>query len=59
MTFPIGSTNASFDIVINDDGVLETNETFFVSINSITNKHIVGTHGRATITIVDTTSENY
>ena len=59
MTFPIGSTNASFDIVISDDGVLETNETFFASIKSITNKHIVGTHRLATITIVDTTSENY
>ena len=57
MTFPIGLTAVSFDIVINDDEILENNETFIVSINSITNEHMVDTPGLTTITIVDTSSE--
>ena len=57
MTFPIGLTATSFDIVINDDEILENNETFIVCINSITNEHMVDTPGLTTITIVDTSSE--
>ena len=57
MTFPIGLTAVSFDIVINDDEILENNETFIVSINSITNEHMVDTPGLTTITIVDTSSK--
>ena len=52
VTFPIGSTNVSFDIIINDDDLFE--ETFDISIASITNGHTVGTPGVATVIIVDT-----
>ena len=55
--FPIGSTTASFNITINDDGVLEDDEVFNVSIISITNGHIVGTPAVATVTIIDTSSK--
>ena len=57
ISFPIGSTNASFDITIIDDGVLEDDEMFNISITSITNGHIVGTPAVATVTIIDTTSK--
>ena len=57
VTFPIGSTIASFDITIIDDGVLEDDEIFSVSIDSITNDHNVGTPAVATVTIIDTTSK--
>ena len=57
VTFPIGSTNASFDIAIIDDGVLEDDEMFNISITSITNGHIVGTPAVATVTIIDTTGK--
>ena len=58
VTFPVGSTNVSFDIVINnDDNLLEDDETFNISIISITNGLIVGTPGVATVTIIDTTGQ--
>ena len=57
VTFPIGSTIASFDIMIIDDGVLEDDEIFNISITSITNDHIVGTPAVATVTIIDNTSK--
>ena len=57
VSFPIGSTNASFDITISSDTILEDDEVFNVSINSVTNGHTVGTPGVATVTIIDTTSE--
>ena len=57
VTFPVGSTNASYDIIINNDNVLEGNNKLNISIGSITNDHIVGTPGVATVTIIDTTSK--
>ena len=57
VTFPIGSTNASFNITIVDDNVLEDDEMFNISITSITNGHTVGTPAVATVTIIDTTSK--
>ena len=57
VTFPIGSTNVSFYIIINGDNVLEDDEMFNVSIYFITNDHIVGTPEVATVTIIDTTSK--
>ena len=57
VTFSIGSTIASFDITIIDDNVFEDDETFNISITSITNGHIVGTPAVATVTIIDTTSK--
>ena len=55
--FPIGSTNASFAIIINDDSLMERDEKFNISVVSFTSGHIVGTLGEATIFIRDTTSE--
>lgn len=57
VNFPIGSTNSSFDIMVYNDNVFEDNETFNVSINSITNGHVVGTPGVVAVTIIDTTSK--
>lgn len=57
VTFPIGSTNASLDIAINDDGILEGDETFSVYIVPFTNENIVGVPDTAIITIVDTTGK--
>ena len=52
ITFPIGSTNVSFDIIINDD-IFGDEKTFDISISSITNGHFVDTPGVTTITIVN------
>ena len=57
VTFPIGSTIASFNITIINDGILEDDEMFNIFIISITNGHIVGTPAVATVTIIDTTSK--
>ena len=56
-TFPIGFTNASFDIMINDDGVLEDNESFFIIINSISNGHGISDPRTNMVTITDTTGK--
>ena len=55
MIFPIGSTNASFDIVINVDDVLENDELFQLQITSVTNGHSLGNLGLTFLTIMDTT----
>ena len=53
--FPNGSTNASFNIIINDDNVLEESEVFVISIESVT-YGTVGTPRNARVNIIDTTS---
>ena len=53
VTFPIRSTIASLIIRINDDDISENDETFNISITSITNGHIVGIPRVATVTIID------
>ena len=55
--FRIGLTEASTNIVINNDSLTEDDETFSISITSITNDHAVGTPGVATVTIVDSTGK--
>ena len=55
VTFPAGSTNASFDIIIIDDGVLENNEMFFFTIHSITNGLLMHIPPLSVINIIDTT----
>ena len=58
MIFPVGSTQASFEIVINfNDNILENDEKFNISVTSITNDHIKSIPGVATVTIIDTTSK--
>ena len=48
-------TSVSFDIPINDDCILEDNETFNLTINpsSLPNGVTVGSYHQATVTIVD------
>ena len=58
VTFPIGSVTASVAISIDDDGVLEDDEVFVVSITSFTNG-TVGTPGATRITITDPLSKYY
>ena len=55
MIFPIGSTNASFDIVINVDNILESDELFLLEITSITNGHSLRDPIYSFITVLDTT----
>ena len=51
-----GETDVQFDVMINDDDVLEGNETFYLTINlttSLPSYIVVGNPGQATVTIVD------
>ena len=59
VTFPAGTTMVSFDIPINDDGVLEGNEDFMITIDPSTlpDDVSVGDPGQATVTIVDVGSK--
>ena len=57
VTFAVDSIIISFNLTIIDDGILEDNEVFSVSIASITNNHIVGIPSVAMVTIIDTTSK--
>ena len=55
VTFPAGSTTATFDVPINDDNIYETNENFILTINETSLPTDV-THGspvEAIVTIVD------
>ena len=54
VTFPNGSTTASFNITIVNDNVVEFDEVFTVSV---VNSRIAGTPAVATVTIIDTTSK--
>ena len=55
VTFPIGSTSASVDIIINADNIVENNEEFLVNIFSITNNHTIDDPRQVVVTILDTT----
>ena len=48
-------TNASFDVAIANDSILEVDENFELIINmsSLPNDVTIGVPGRATVTIVD------
>ena len=52
---PAGATNMSFSIQIYDDSAIEGYETFniYISTDLIPNNVRVGSHSRATVTIVD------
>ena len=53
VTFPVGSINTSFDIIIHDNNNgIESDETFDISITSITNDHNIGDPGVVTVTIL-------
>ena len=53
--FPAGSTNATFNVTIKDDDLLEANENIFFEVISITNNHFIAGVGLGTVTIIDTT----
>ena len=52
-------TNATFNITINNDDILESHETFMLTINSSSlPTHVtVGNPGEATVTIMDDDSK--
>ena len=55
VTFPVGETSVTFDVPINDDSILEGNETFMLTIDSSSLPSYVtaGDPDEATVTIVD------
>ena len=55
VTFPAGQTTATFNIPINDDGMLEGNENFMltVSSSSLLDGVTRGTSSKATVIIMD------
>ena len=62
MTFPAGVTSVSLDITINNDNLLEGNETFVLTITNLFSNEegfavTTGDHDKATVTIIDTTSK--
>ena len=52
---PAGQTNATFDVPINDDDILEGSEDFILTIDdtSLPTNVTRGDPGEATVTIVD------
>ena len=57
VNFTVGSTTASLDIITSHVNILEGDQKFRISIDSITNGHIVGTPSVAMVTVIDTTGE--
>ena len=59
VTIPAGMTSVPFDIPITDDGILEGNEDFMLTINPspLPTGVSVGTPDQATVTIVDVGSK--
>jgi len=55
VTFPAGDTEVSFSVTIIDDRILESNETFQLSINSekLPDNVTINDPSSITITIVD------
>ena len=55
VTIPAGETNATFDVPITDDAILEGNENFMLTINETSLPDYItrGTPPEATVTIVD------
>ena len=62
ITFPAGAISVSFNININNDDVLEANETFILTIanSSLSDQGFIfstGAYDKATVIIIDTTSK--
>ena len=55
VTFSAGATNVSFDVIINNDTILENNETFNLTIigDSLPENVTVGKISQTTVTIVN------
>ena len=61
VTFPAGQTNATFNIPINDDDVIEGAEKFMLTIDSssLPTGLTVGDPGQVTVTIIEEGKEIY
>ena len=62
MTFLAGVTSVSLNVKINNDNILEGNETFILTItnSSLSNQGAIittGAYDKATVIIIDTTSK--
>ena len=62
MIFPAGVTSVSFNVLINNDDILEGDETFMLTITNLSSTEegfvvTTGDHDKAVVTIIDTTSE--
>ena len=59
VTFPAGSTTATFDVPINNDMISEGNEDFKLNIDeaSLPGSVRLGTPDEATVTIIDDDSK--
>ena len=55
VTIPAKATTAQFNVTINDDDILEGNETFNLTImaSSLPSRIDIGNPAQATVTIVD------
>lgn len=61
LTIPAGLTNASYDVVISNDILLEDNETFYlvISPSSLPSGVTVGDINQATVIIINDDSKKY
>lgn len=59
ITFPAGETIALYNVSINNDNIIEHNETFTISIvpSSLPNGVTVATPNQTTVTIIDDDSK--
>ena len=59
VTFPVGQSSVSFDVLINNDNILEDNEIFTLTImqNALPNRVTRGSTSQATVTIVNNDGE--
>ena len=62
MTFSTGVTSVSFNVTVNNDNILEGNETFILTITNLSPSEegfavTTGDHDKATVIIIDTTSK--
>lgn len=59
VTFPAGVTNVTFNVMINNDNILEENEIFTLSVTAVSlpSKVTNITSAQATVTIMDDDSK--
>ncbi|HEV7701600.1 MAG TPA: Calx-beta domain-containing protein, partial [Pyrinomonadaceae bacterium] len=55
-TIPAASSTYMFDVLVNGDNVVETNENFFVNVTNVTGATVTDGQGQGTITNDDITS---
>ena len=59
VTFPAGETNATFDVTLVNDNLLERNENFTltINVNSLPRRVATNTIAQTTVTIIDDDSK--